>query len=155
MEFYDHLVLTKIGQKLGKLVKTDVCTSEALRGRYARICVEVHIGIPVRKKIAIGQHLQPLVYEGSNILCSACGVLGHKILTCPVRPGEASHPSRNEYTKPDSREMGNNTSENTTSKEAGWQIVTFSREQKLKSRPAQGVLQSSPGINVKLFYADT
>ncbi|KAK6789819.1 hypothetical protein RDI58_013619 [Solanum bulbocastanum] len=29
-EFYDHLVLSKIGQKLVKLVKTDVSTSEAL-----------------------------------------------------------------------------------------------------------------------------
>ncbi|XP_049414794.1 uncharacterized protein LOC125877589 [Solanum stenotomum] len=37
-EFYDHSILARIGKKLGKLVKTDVCTSEALRGRYARMC---------------------------------------------------------------------------------------------------------------------
>ncbi|KAK4719065.1 hypothetical protein R3W88_017403 [Solanum pinnatisectum] len=87
-EFYDHLVLTKISQKLGKLVKRDVCTSEALRGRYTRICVEVPIGVPMRKKIAIGQHQQPPVYDGSSILCSTCGVLGHTILTCSSRPGK-------------------------------------------------------------------
>ncbi|KAH0776416.1 hypothetical protein KY290_007827 [Solanum tuberosum] len=47
-EFYNQLIVLKIGRKLGKLVKMDVCTSEALRGRYARICVEVHIGVPVK-----------------------------------------------------------------------------------------------------------
>lgn len=62
-EFYDHQILAKVGKKLGKLVKTDVCTSATLRGRYARICVEVPIGIPVKKQVTIGNHKQQLVYK--------------------------------------------------------------------------------------------
>ncbi|KAH0689246.1 hypothetical protein KY289_016604 [Solanum tuberosum] len=81
-EFYDHGILARVGNKLGRLVKTDVYTSSALRCRYAHICVEVQIGIPVRKHITIGQHRQPLIYEGSKIFCSNYGILGHTTINC-------------------------------------------------------------------------
>ncbi|KAK6802686.1 hypothetical protein RDI58_000469 [Solanum bulbocastanum] len=84
-EFYDHSILARIGKKLGKLVKTDVCTSKALSGRYARICIEVPIGVPVKKSIRIGHHNQ-LAYEGYNILCLKCGVLGHTGNLCSHKP---------------------------------------------------------------------
>lgn len=84
MEFYDHSILAHIGQKLGKLVKTDVCTSKTLRGRYARICVEIDIGTLIRKHILIGQHKQFLVYEGQDILCLTCGVLGPTSHMCKI-----------------------------------------------------------------------
>lgn len=38
-EFYDALILQKIGNKIGKLVKTNAFTSTTLRGRYARLCL--------------------------------------------------------------------------------------------------------------------
>uniref|UniRef100_A0A0V0GZK1 Putative ovule protein n=1 Tax=Solanum chacoense TaxID=4108 RepID=A0A0V0GZK1_SOLCH len=44
----DHSNLARVGKRLGKLVKTDVCTSSTLRGRYARIYVEVPMGVPVK-----------------------------------------------------------------------------------------------------------
>ncbi|KAG5632807.1 hypothetical protein H5410_004524 [Solanum commersonii] len=72
-EFYDHLVLAKI---------------VALRGRYARIFMEVPIGVLVKKTISIGHHRQPLVYEGSDILCLTCRVLGHTKLNCTVNIGK-------------------------------------------------------------------
>lgn len=40
-KYYDHQILSNIGSKLGKLIKTDLCTSVTLKGRYARICIEV------------------------------------------------------------------------------------------------------------------
>ncbi|KAG5572539.1 hypothetical protein H5410_062305 [Solanum commersonii] len=45
-EFYDQGILALIGNRL---VKTDMCTSSVMRGRYARICVEVPIGILVKE----------------------------------------------------------------------------------------------------------
>lgn len=77
-EFYDHQILAKVGRKL---IKTDACTSSTFRGRYVRICEQVPIGIPVKKCIIIGKHKQTLIYEGENILCSKCGVLGHTSIT--------------------------------------------------------------------------
>lgn len=31
-EFYDHHILARVGQSMGKLVKTGICTSQTLRG---------------------------------------------------------------------------------------------------------------------------
>lgn len=56
-EYYDYSILSKIGSKLGKLVKTDICISATLQGRYARTCIEVFMGVPVNTHIYIG-HLQ-------------------------------------------------------------------------------------------------
>ncbi|XP_070004053.1 uncharacterized protein [Nicotiana sylvestris] len=47
MEFYDGKILEKIGNAIGRLLKIDTCTSTTLRGRYARICVEIPLEIPV------------------------------------------------------------------------------------------------------------
>lgn len=34
-KFYDHQLLARVGKTLGRLMKIDICTSQALRGRYA------------------------------------------------------------------------------------------------------------------------
>lgn len=78
-EFCDHQILAKVGKRLGKLVKMDICISATLRGRYTRICTEIPLGILVKKYVTIGMHKQNIVYEGENILCSLCGVLGHMV----------------------------------------------------------------------------
>ncbi|KAG5610660.1 hypothetical protein H5410_021941 [Solanum commersonii] len=43
-KYYARKILATIGNKMGQLVKTDICTLSTLRGHYARICVEVPIG---------------------------------------------------------------------------------------------------------------
>lgn len=53
VQYYDHKILVTIGNKMDRLVKTDICTLSTLRGRYTRICVEVHIGISVKQFINI------------------------------------------------------------------------------------------------------
>ncbi|KAK4706761.1 hypothetical protein R3W88_033670 [Solanum pinnatisectum] len=54
-EYYALKLLATIGNKMGQLVKTYICTSSTLRRRYARICVEVPIGTPVKRHINIGK----------------------------------------------------------------------------------------------------
>lgn len=46
-EFYDGPLLRKIGSGIEKLLKVDACDSSTLRGRYARLCVEVAMEDPV------------------------------------------------------------------------------------------------------------
>lgn len=41
-EFYDGVVLRKIGNIIGRLLRVDACTSATLRGRYARLCGNSH-----------------------------------------------------------------------------------------------------------------
>lgn len=66
-EYYHQKTLEIIGNKMGRLIKMDICTSATLRGLYARICVEVPIGIPVKKYINIENLKQEITYEGESI----------------------------------------------------------------------------------------
>ncbi|KAM3361105.1 hypothetical protein P3S68_015959 [Capsicum galapagoense] len=85
-EYYDHQILSKIGSKIEKLIKTDICSSATLRERYARIYVEVFLGIPVKTHVLIGNLRQQIVYEGADILCNTCGVIGHTKSMCTRKP---------------------------------------------------------------------
>lgn len=57
-EFYDFEIRQLIGEKIGSMVKMDTCTSTTTSGRYARICIEVPIEIPLKTHIYIGTHRQ-------------------------------------------------------------------------------------------------
>lgn len=84
-EYYDHLILSKIGSKLGRLVKTDILTSSTLRERYARICIKVPLGVLVKTHIYICCLKKQIVYGGADILRKACGMLGHTVSICPTK----------------------------------------------------------------------
>uniref|UniRef100_A0A1S4AWE6 Uncharacterized protein At4g02000-like n=1 Tax=Nicotiana tabacum TaxID=4097 RepID=A0A1S4AWE6_TOBAC len=81
-EFYDGFILQKIGNKIGKLVKIDACTSATIKGRYAR-CLEILMDSPVRSYIYIGKHMQLIQYEWKHFLCKNCCRLGHTKSSCP------------------------------------------------------------------------
>ena len=55
-EFYDAIILKKIRDYIGKLLNTDACMSATMRGRYARLCVEVPLKKPVKSHIKIGNY---------------------------------------------------------------------------------------------------
>lgn len=82
-KFYDHSVLEKIGSKLGMMLKIDTCTSFTLRERYARACIQVPLGIPLKSHICIGHHKHKVVYEGDGFLFISYGRLGHIKKLCP------------------------------------------------------------------------
>lgn len=50
-EFYNHQIIARVGKTLGRLVKIDVCTSQALRGSHTQICVKIPLKTPVKKSI--------------------------------------------------------------------------------------------------------
>lgn len=49
MEFYDKEILEKEGTRVGNFLKIDTCTSSTLRGRLARIYIQVPIEVPFRR----------------------------------------------------------------------------------------------------------
>ncbi|XP_075097003.1 uncharacterized protein LOC142174744 [Nicotiana tabacum] len=81
-EFYDSLILQRIGNTIGKLLKVDACTSATHRGRYARLCVEIPMNTTVKSFIFIGSHKQDICYEDEKFLCKNCGRLGHVAPQC-------------------------------------------------------------------------
>ncbi|XP_075099533.1 uncharacterized protein LOC142176302 [Nicotiana tabacum] len=81
-EFYDGKILAKIGNAIGRLLKIDTCTSTTLRGRYARICVEIPLEIPVQSFLFVGDLKQDILYEEEDFLCKNCGRFGHTLRQC-------------------------------------------------------------------------
>ncbi|XP_016579118.2 uncharacterized protein LOC107876779 [Capsicum annuum] len=69
-EFYDKSILKRTGHKLGTLLKIDTCTTTALRGRYARICIQIPLDAPVKTHINIENHKQKVIYEGGRRFCA-------------------------------------------------------------------------------------
>ncbi|XP_019253973.1 PREDICTED: uncharacterized protein LOC109232674 [Nicotiana attenuata] len=81
-EFYDLQILKKLGNKIGKLLTVDTCTSTTTRGRYARLCIEVPLDQPFKTHLFISSHKQTILYEGLNMLYINCGRLGHNQRAC-------------------------------------------------------------------------
>lgn len=50
IEYYDKVLLRRIGNRLGRTIRVDEATEEASRAKYARICVEVDLSKPLIAK---------------------------------------------------------------------------------------------------------
>lgn len=81
-EFYDRQILEQGGPKMGRLLKIDSCTSATLQGRYARICIQVPLEVPVKNEITIGSHIKRVVYKGGGIMYIDYGRIGHTVKNC-------------------------------------------------------------------------
>ncbi|XP_016566943.1 uncharacterized protein LOC107865107 [Capsicum annuum] len=88
IEFYDRSIHERIGKQISSLLKINTCTYATLRGRFARICVQIPLDTPVCTSILIGTHSQPIYYEGEGILCTGCGRLGHVLRHCDFKVKE-------------------------------------------------------------------
>ncbi|XP_028800282.1 uncharacterized protein LOC114755557 [Neltuma alba] len=82
MEYYDKEALTIIGNRIGKTIRIDMNTSCQLRGHYARICVLVELGKQLMSGFYLDGEAYYLKYEGLHMLCTSCGVYGHRSETC-------------------------------------------------------------------------
>ena len=82
IEYYHPEFLKHVGNKLGKLLKIDVVTSAVMRGRFARLCVQVNTTYPLPKRVKIGAFWQDIVYENLPMLCYRCSRIGHRENHC-------------------------------------------------------------------------
>lgn len=60
-KIYDGEILQKVESTIGKLLKIDAYTSATLRGRYARLCVELPLNKHVKPFVFIGSHKQHIL----------------------------------------------------------------------------------------------
>ncbi|XVF38342.1 hypothetical protein REPUB_Repub20aG0093200 [Reevesia pubescens] len=84
LEYYDTTALTKMGSHVGKVIRLDRNTEEALRGRFARVCIELDLTKPLISKIKLGKRLQNVEYGGIHLICFGCGKVGHRQDSCSV-----------------------------------------------------------------------
>ena len=94
IEYYDPVVLRKIGEAIGTVLRIDAYTANGARGRFARLCVQVNLDKPLIKTVKIGRLAQIVLYEGLNSLCFECGRIGHRKETCPyvIKGPQAENP---------------------------------------------------------------
>nr|XP_023911415.1 uncharacterized protein LOC112023033 [Quercus suber]POF11677.1 uncharacterized protein CFP56_62253 [Quercus suber] len=85
IEYYEESVLRDIGRAVGPVLKVDTHTALEVRGRFARICVQVNLDEPIVKAIRVSGIRQPVQYEGLSSLCFSCGRVGHKAEGCLYR----------------------------------------------------------------------
>ena len=83
IEFYDPVMLKKVGSTIGPVSRIDAHTVNGARGRFARICVQITIDKPLINSIKIRKMVQPVQYEGIHMLCFACGRISHWKECCP------------------------------------------------------------------------
>ncbi|XP_019257760.1 PREDICTED: uncharacterized protein LOC109235974 [Nicotiana attenuata] len=153
-KFYDEKILEKIGNAIGRLLKIDVCTSTTLRGRYARLCVELPLEIPVQPFLYAGHHKQVIHYEGENFLCKNYGRLGPIAKQCTYiihTIKENEEPNMEQPTTTKAEEI-----------QEEWKTVSFSKGKQQGARGNQKHLNANPikksngpRISVKLFNTNT
>lgn len=54
-----------------------------MRGRFARLCIEIDTNVTLKTKIRFGAITQKLEYKGINLICFQCGKITHKKDNCP------------------------------------------------------------------------
>ncbi|KAL7166469.1 hypothetical protein ACSBR2_037192 [Camellia fascicularis] len=82
IEHYNEKVLFHIAKAIGKPLKIDLNTVMSARGRYARVCVEVDLTMPLISRFAIGKYTYVVEYEHIYYFCFQCGKVGHKKEYC-------------------------------------------------------------------------
>jgi hypothetical protein len=77
--YYDESVLLGLASIVGTPMKVNMNTLNVERDRFARICVEIDLTLPVFGKINVNDHWYNVQYEGLHIICGRCGCYDHYI----------------------------------------------------------------------------
>ncbi|KAL5798096.1 hypothetical protein ACOSQ2_002916 [Xanthoceras sorbifolium] len=75
MEWIDVDMLRNIGSILGNVCKVDSFTEAQSSGRFARICVELDITVPLKSSLIANKRTIKVEYESLRIICFSCGRL--------------------------------------------------------------------------------
>lgn len=71
-----------MGNSVGKALKVDICTSSAIKGKYAKVCVEVDLARPLKPNLMVYGKRYSVEYEGLTRICFTCGQYGHRATKC-------------------------------------------------------------------------
>ncbi|KAJ4846737.1 hypothetical protein Tsubulata_010219 [Turnera subulata] len=84
-EYYDRPLLNAVCNEIGVMVRVDYNTDEALRGKFARVAIELDLSKPLQSKVCVAGKWYFVSYENLPDICFECGHVGHNLSTCPSR----------------------------------------------------------------------
>lgn len=91
-EFWDHTSLTELLKPVGPIVRVDQNTLLRLKGKFARVCLNIDITHPLPGSLTIAREglsmRVPLIYEGLHEVCPLCGGESHQLDSCPKLPSQ-------------------------------------------------------------------
>ena len=70
--YYHAHALKVIAAGIGRLVRVDLVTDQVGRGKYAWICMEVNLNLPIVQKVWIQDHWHSVEVESLHMICSEC-----------------------------------------------------------------------------------
>ncbi|XP_016200434.2 uncharacterized protein LOC107641457 [Arachis ipaensis] len=97
---YQEQAMMRIASAIGVPIKVDLATKLAERGRYARVCVQINLGLPVIKHIIVEGVTHVVEYESLNLICNSCARYGHNMAQCLGRDSKEEKSADSDATKP-------------------------------------------------------
>nr|XP_029149618.1 uncharacterized protein LOC112756641 [Arachis hypogaea] len=97
---YQEQAIMRIASAIGVPIKVDLATKLAERGRYARVCVQINLGLPVIKHIIVEGVTHVVEYESLNLICNSCARYGHDMAQCLDRDSREGKSADFDATKP-------------------------------------------------------
>lgn len=85
MEYCTENWLRKAGDEIGKTIKVDITTLATTRGRFAKVCIEIDLGKPLRSRCTMRGREWRLQYEGLHDMCYMCEKYRHQQVACPKK----------------------------------------------------------------------
>ncbi|XP_061371160.1 uncharacterized protein LOC133313766 [Gastrolobium bilobum] len=82
-EVCEYSFLNHLGNVIGKVIKVDKTTSNGERGKFARVCVDLDLSLPLRGEYFLEDEIFKVEYEGLYLICLKCGKYGHNVDNCP------------------------------------------------------------------------
>ncbi|XP_019200262.1 PREDICTED: uncharacterized protein LOC109193892 [Ipomoea nil] len=140
IEYYSGIFLRKVGDKIGRPVRVDHATSQASRGRFVRICVEIDVTKPLLSKFTLEGKRRFIAYEGLHLVCFGCGKYGHAQEACPATKSTAmaGEIERGPAVAEQEAAVQSSADAETTAKPYGsWMVVT-KPQRRFPQKPEQG-----------------
>ncbi|XP_072066711.1 uncharacterized protein [Arachis hypogaea] len=97
---YQEQAMMRIASAIGVPIKVDLATKLAERGRYARVCVQINLGLPVIKHIIVEGVTHVVEYKSLNLICNSCARYGHDMAQCLGRDSREGKSADSDATKP-------------------------------------------------------
>lgn len=132
VEYFNNDALFKLAKLFGRPIKMDINTSEIMRGRYARVCIEIDINQALPQYIRINGFKQVVAYEINASFCHKCGRIGHFATKCSE--------------KKSTEDSNNMHQQQQMSEEQDWSIIERRKKKNVGRQNRSGINMDNHGV---------